>query len=354
MVGLSENYLWVLYALNWASRVRGVFRRVQQPHLRGDGWFFDVPVRPGFYAGDGRTMLRRYQLRMAAPIVLEVVFWIAAVATGYAAWLVWAVIAIVPIIHLNHWYNVQAAEREARANAVIEETRPVAAVGLSLTPRRLRDFTNVWVEAGVWLGTLVAFAWLWRIYTGGNVGIKFAARHMFGLPVLYLYVQLGFLLAKQVIVSWRSPVPMAQTAEYLEARGAMRRYYLWTCDCNRVAATLGICIYAMSLGTPAAWYDALMKGWGGFWLGLCVCLGVWTEIKRKQLAEIGAKVKPVRMPDLSGFAAKASWPVCFEPSVPVLVLEGERGYSVNLANTAAYLALTYLAGMVALMMMTRM
>jgi hypothetical protein len=68
---------------------------------------------------------------------------------------------------------------------------------------------------------------------------------------------------------------------------------------------------------------------------------------------MGAKVKPVRMPDFSGAGARASWPVCFEPEVPRLVLEGERGYSVNLANTAAYFAVVYGVGMVGLMVVTR-
>ena len=350
MVGQNESLLWVLYGLNWASRVRGVFRRLKQQHLRGEGWFFDVAVEPGFYEGAGRTMLRGYQLRMAAPIVAEVAFWVTAVATGHLAWLFWAVIGMVPVIHLNHWYNVQMAERAARGYAAADEARPVARVGLSLTPRRLRDFTNYWVEAAISIGTVGAFLWLWRLHEGG----RFTGRQVFVMPALYLYLQLGFLLAKQVIVSWRAPVPMAQTAEHLEARNAMRRYYLWTCDCNRGVLMLGVCMIALSLSCPAAWRGALLKGWELLWVALCLALVVWTEIKRKQVAETGVKAKPVRMPDLSGRGERASWPVCFEPDVPMLVVVGERGYSVNLANTAAYLALAYAVGMVGLVMMARL
>ena len=349
MVGQTANLLWVLYGLNWASRVRGVFRRWKQPHLRGEGWFFDVAVEPGFYTGVGRSIERKYQVRMLAPIALEVVFWFTAIATGHVGWLFFAVIAMVPIIHLNHWYNVQAAEREARGYAMADAAKPAARVGLSLTPRRLRDFTNGWVEAVIWIGTAGAFAWLFR----ACVVREFAARQVLGLPVLYLYLQLGFLLAKQVIVKWRAPVPMAQAAEYLEARESMRRYYLWTCDYNRVLITVGICMFAVSLDFPAAWRGTLLKGWEWSWAAVCLWLVIWTEIKRKQVAEVGVKARPVRLPDLSGMADKASWPVCFEPQVPMLVVQGERGYSVNLANTAAYLALAYGVGMVGLVMVAR-
>jgi hypothetical protein len=286
---------------------------------------------------------------MAAPIVMEVAFWIWALTTGHALWLVGAIMAMLPIIHLNHWYNVQTAEHEARAYAVADQAKPVARIGLSLTPRRLRDFTNRWLEAGIWVGTVAAFGWLARLYAGGAS----PARQVFGLPVFFLYLQLGLLLAKRVIVNWRAPVPIPRTAEYLNARDAMRRYYLWTCDCNRIAFTLGIFMLAVSLSCPEPWRDVVFKGWGLVWAALCVGLAVWTEIKRKQVADIGVRARPVRMPDLSGMGERMSWPVCFEPEVPMLVLQGERGYSVNLANTAAYLALAYAVGMVALVMLAR-
>jgi hypothetical protein len=285
MTGQNEYFWWALFAVSWGSRVRGVFRRLKQPRLRGEGWFFDVPVRSGFYAGAGRGLERAYRARMAAPVVLEVAFWVWALATGHVTWLLWAVIVAGVVVHVNHWFNVQVAEHAARAYAVVEETRPVAAVGLSLTPRRLRDSTNGWVEGGVWAATLVGFGWLGRVYAGGGI----SARDVFGLPVVFVYLQLGFLLAKEVIVSWRSPVPMAQTAEYVEARGAMRRYYLWTCDSNRIALTLGICLYALRLSFPATYHARVMQGWEGLWLALCVVMVIWTEVKRSSWRRWGRR-----------------------------------------------------------------
>lgn len=57
---LQQQYMVFCYLLLWASRIRGVIRRVRQPHLRGEGWFFDVPVEADFYRGPGRLILRGY------------------------------------------------------------------------------------------------------------------------------------------------------------------------------------------------------------------------------------------------------------------------------------------------------
>ncbi len=101
------------YLLFWVSRIRGVVRRVEQPHLRGDGWFFDVPVQAGFYEGPGRQIQRGYWLRMAIPCILDIPA-IAFILTAHPLRLMWVILALVPAIHLNHLYNVNIAERQLR------------------------------------------------------------------------------------------------------------------------------------------------------------------------------------------------------------------------------------------------
>ena len=68
---------------------------------------------------------------------------------------------------------------------------------------------------------------------------------------------------------------------------------------------------------------------------------------------MGLKARPVRMPDLMDQASMTRWPVCYQPEVPMLVLKGVRGYSLNLANTVTYLGAAYLIGMVLLVMLAR-
>jgi hypothetical protein len=47
----SQQQIIMIYVLFWISRIRRVVRRVKQPHLRGTGWSFDVPVEAEFYEG---------------------------------------------------------------------------------------------------------------------------------------------------------------------------------------------------------------------------------------------------------------------------------------------------------------
>ena len=347
-----QNYTVLLYVLFWVSRIRGVVRRGKQPHLRGPNWFFNVPVPAGFYEGPGRRILRGYWLRMAIPFVLDIPA-IAMLLTGHTTWLLWMIMAMVSIIYLNHMYNVSIVERQAWHFAKSEEAQATvtSTVGLSLTPRRLKDYTNWPLEWVIALATIAAGLVLAHIYRAAPG--KHSIRAVFWLPAFLLYLQLGVLLLKRVIVTWRAPVPMAQTAEHLSARHAMRRYCLLMCDWTRIAATAGLVFRPALLSASRAESELLVKIWLGAWIAITIGGGVWVEIRRKQLAEIGAKARPVRMPDLSGQAGMTKWPVCYQPELPMLVLQGARGYSLNLANTIAYLGAVYLIGMALLLMLAR-
>ena len=353
MTGSHPQQLMVyFYLLFWLSRIRGVLRRAKQPHLRGEGWFFDVPVEANFYQGPGRLILRRYWLRMAIPCVLDVPA-VVLLLTGYTSWLLWVILALVPAIHLNHLYNVSIAERQAWQFARVEQSQAVmtSTVGLSLTPRRLRNYTS-WPLEWV-LGLATAGAVLALIHAYRTSPQEHSLRLVFWVPGFYLYFQLGILLVKRIIVAWRTPLPTVQTIEYREAKEATRRYYLLMCDWSRIVSTCGIVFWPILLSAPKGEFESLVKIGLGAWLVLTIAGAVWVEIRRKQLADMGAKVHPIRLPDLMGQAVQAQWPVCFEPQVPMLVLKGGRGYSLNLANTATYLGTAYLIGMAGLLMLAR-
>src|SRR5581483_3977573 len=66
-VNKMSNDLFIVVAylvVSGGARIRGIFRRWQQPVLRGPEWFFNVHVRPDFYAGQGHKILRGYRMRM--------------------------------------------------------------------------------------------------------------------------------------------------------------------------------------------------------------------------------------------------------------------------------------------------
>jgi hypothetical protein len=347
-----EHYALLCYFLFLVSRLRGVYRRLQQPHLRGPGWFLDVPVQSGFYDGPGRAILRRYQLRVWLPFALDIPAWAVVYFVGNTGPLVWLILLLVPVIHGNHMMNVVAAQRQAQPYASRQESRPVVAMGLSLIPRRLRDLSNPIVEWALAIATVAALAALF--YLGKTDASHHSIGQLFWVPAIYLYCNLGIVLIKQIIVSWRTRLPMTQTAEYQKVQDAMRSYYLRMCDWNRIIFTAGICFWPIALSAPAARFELLRDVWVSSSLVFCIAGSVWIEVLRKRLVHVGLAVEPVRMPDLMDEASLARWPVCYQPSAPTLVLKGARGYSLNLANTTSYLGSAYLAGMIALFAIARL
>src|SRR5258708_2240277 len=214
MTQIGQQYYVMMYVLFWVVRINGCVRRGRQPLLRGPEWFFNVSVPPGFYNGEGKKLLHRYWMRMLIPFAVDIPLAIAIFRTGHLPYLSGLIVGLAVLIHINHVYSVDLAERQARPFAVRDAERPVAAVLLSLTPRRLRDYTNSKLEWAMALSTMGALAWLIRYYLAspGHHDVRL----VFGVPALYFYLQAGMLLVKSMVVAWRSPLPPTQTGEHLE------------------------------------------------------------------------------------------------------------------------------------------
>jgi hypothetical protein len=347
-----SQFILIFYLVWWGARIRGCFRRWPQPLLRGSEWFFNVHVQPGFYSGPGKTILHGYRMRMFIPFVLDIPILTSILIPGYGQYFIWLLLAQAGVIHLNHVYSVDAAERRARPFAIPDAEQPVAAVSLSLQPRRLRDYTNPKLEWALALSYVATFLWLLRYY--------FAApehhnpRHVFGVFVFYFYLQLGLLFVKQVVVAWRTPVPQTQAAEHMQAREETRRYYLLKCDWNRAFIAVAMLFWPIELSASPAASVYFRNIWIAIWLAITVVNGVWVEIRRKQLLATALRALPVKLPDFLQQSEIARWPLCYQPSAPMLVLKGARGYSLNLANTLAQFGAVYLAGGVVLFTFLRM
>lgn len=313
-----RNPTVILYALFWAIRINGCVRRGRQPLLRGPEWFFNVHVPPGFYDGPGKRLLRQYWMRMMIPFVVDIPIATWIIGSGRFALLNWLVLGLCALIHANHLFSVDFAERRARGFAVDE---PVGSMMLSLTPRRLRDYTNWRVELVLAVTTISAL--LWRYDTVAHWKV-FA---------VMLYLHVGFVCLKQVIVAWRAPVPCEQAEEHVAVQEARRRYYLASIDWCRALLTLQLVIVSASYLV---------------WITISLVGTIAVEIKRKQLARMALKARPVPLPDLLRQAEIARWPLCYQPSAPLLMLKGARGYSINMANACARIGLAYVAGFIAL------
>lgn len=195
-------------------------------------------MQPEFYTGAGRKILHRYWMRMFIPFAVDIPVAIVIFLSGHLVFLNVLILGLCALIHINQAFTVDLAEWQARAFAVPEAERPVSSMALSLRPRRLRDYTDRKVEWALALSSAFAFAWLVRYYLA-------APEHqnptlVFGPPAALLYLQLGMLFVKRVVLEWRTPVPQAHAAEHLEAREETRKYYLRQCDWYRTAISAQI------------------------------------------------------------------------------------------------------------------
>src|SRR5580704_1770822 len=347
-----NEYTVITYVFFWIIRINGCIRRGRQPLLRGPEWFFNVHVQPDFYSGAGRELLHRYWLRMLIPFAVDIPIAIAIFRSGRLQLLSFLMLALCAIIHINHSYSVDLAERQARPFGVADAEQPVATVALSIKPRRVRDYSNQTFEWILTLSTAAAFLWLARYYLAAPE--HHDMRRVFGMPVVFLYFQLGIYWVKRVIVSWRTPVPQVQAAEHLEAREETRKHYLRMCDLYRVSAAATILFCAAVINMSPAKFDGVFRIWFYGWTVFSVLAAIWVEIRRKQLVKLALRARPVKLPDFLGESEIAKWPVCYQPSAPMLMLRGARGYSLNMANTLAYLGAAYMVGLVALFALLRL
>jgi hypothetical protein len=336
------------YLLLWgAARVRGCFRRWQQPVLRGPEWFFNVQVQPGFYTGPGKKLLNRYRMRMLMPSAVEIPIAAAILISGHVQNLVWLILGMSVFVHVNHLFSVDLKERQARAFAVAEAEEPVPAMVLSLKTRRLSDYSNRRLDRLLALASIAAIAWVVRYY------FQAAGHHdwrIFLVPAVVLYLEGALLFTKHVILAWRTPVPQAQAEEYVNAREEARKFYFTVCDLNRIPNISMLIVFPFLLKMSPANAQRVVTIWVAAWLAITAVVIVWGEIRRKQVLAVALRARPMRFPDLLGMAAAPSWPICYEPSAPTLVLKGARGYSLNFANTLAQLGALYFAAGLALFM----
>ncbi|HEY6252093.1 MAG TPA: hypothetical protein VI685_19215 [Candidatus Angelobacter sp.] len=351
---MSVQWLAIIYyLLLWGSaRARGIYRRWNQPFLRGPEWFFDVQVKPGFYAGPGRKILHRYWMRIFVSLVIEIPLGIVIFASGHLGYLLPLMLVMVAFIHAFHMFAVDMAQRQAQPFAVDEPQQPVATLALSLKTRRLRDYTDPRVEWAIGLSLVVSFALLVRYYFSAPEHHNF--RMVFADAIFWLYAQLGFLLAKQIVVNWRTPIPQSQVEEHLAAREGTRKLYVKVCDRGRLLLAFATLCWPFLLSAPSATRESTAIIWLSGFLVIGAVMGIWQEVRRKRMLAVTLRARPVKLPDLLGQSEALRWPVCYQPSAPMAVLKGIHGYSLNLANQLTQLGAAYVAGLVVLLGVLRL
>ena len=342
----------IFYVLFWIIRINGCVRRWRQPLLRGPEWFFSVHVQPGFYSGAGKKILHRYWMRIFIPFAVDIPLAIVIFVSGHLQLMMWLILGLTALVHINHLFSVDLAERQARRLAAVEDEQPVSSLMFSLIPRRLRDYSNPKLEIALALSVVIALAWLTRYYVAGPEHHNW--RLVFGRPALLLYIQAGLLVLKRGIVGWRTPIPQEHADDHLKVREETRKFYIKVIDWQRICTTAALLFWPVLLRTSPPQWKALFNLWFISWIGIAIALTIWIELERKRLRDLDGRTRPAKLPDFLGESGNSRWPVCYEPSAPMLVLKGVHGYSLNLANTFAQTGAAYLAGLIALIAVLRL
>ncbi len=343
----NSQVYWVMFSFFVVIQASTVSRRWKLPFLRGPEWFFDVHVGPDFYSGAGRPILRRHRLRLLLPYAVELVALAAILLFGQPVHLLYLMFGVMVLIVGNHVLAMQAARRQARPFEIPGGRREVSSVALSLTTRRLGDYTNRRLEAALAVATLGALAWLahLRAAAPGETGLD----ELFGVPILLLYLQAGLLLAKRGLVAWRTPIPLDQAETYMDGREHARRFFLDVCDSIRILLAGALVLWAIRQSAGHPWETNGARAIMLFaWLVSASLWAVWLTRRRNLFLAVAGRTPPVKMPDLAeGDAHSARW-VCFLSSHPVLFVKGTRGYALNLASRRTQAGVLYLAGLAAL------
>ncbi len=331
----------LLYIVVVLARIPRINERWIAPLMRGPEWFFDIAIAPDFLAGPGAALLRNYRWRLLLPWAIEGVMlaalWLAGKAT--IANIAVVVTATMLFTRFNYYAARISTENRARSFELPEASGPVTDVVLSLEPRRLRTYTNWWVEAGIALSFGVA---AYLVYFSNTVSDPSLLHQLTCILIVDVYVQTGLLLVKRGLIRSGGAAPAENMEQYLAWRESLRRLSTSLCDVMRLMLALNPLI-ALSLtrGGSARVVAAIV--WGA---SILIALGYEWRSRREHLA-VARQTKPAKFPLLPA-ARKTRGPVCFWPSLPVLLLRTSNGYALNLASAQVRVAGLYFAGFAAL------
>ena len=344
-----DQMMLLMYGIFWLARINPFLRRWKLPLLRGPEWFLSVNVQPGFYDGPGREILRRYRMRILLPFAIDVVATALILSFGKVSYLFWVVFFLTGFIHANQLFSVALAERRARAYAIQGTEQPAAAMVLSLTPRKLADYTNRRLEIVFALLTLGTVAWLIYFYRAAPG--QHSLRDVFGIPLILLYSHLGALFVKWGLVAWRTPLPLASTQEHMELRERARRFHLLACDLLRASFTMQLVLWPFSFMFSRATASRFVSGYVLVTVGISFIMTLWQERRRKEMLEFVKRVRPIFMKDSLDDGANPNFMLCYRPEAPLTLIKGVRGYALNLANSRTQVGAAYIAGFVTLVVL---
>jgi len=345
---MTDNQLYAGAYLFWVTiRLYSFGRRWKLPAYRGDDWFFNLHVGPGFYHGAGRGILRRHRLWLCVPFAVELAALAAILRFGELRQLIYLMLGMMVLVIGGHAFALRAAQREARPFAIGGESAPAAAVVLSLKPRQLADYTNRRLDIVLGLVTMVCLAWLARRYA--SAGGELSLGDVFGMPFLLIYLQVGMALIKRALVAWRTPAPREGAEEYLAWRDYVRRFLLTRCDAFRVLWTVCLVGWAVRQSAAEPWEESPTRTILAIALAACLAgFTVWMIQATHTFLAQARRARPVKLAQLESGEGHSGRVVWYRSGNPIMLVRGVRGYALNLASARTQVGAAYLAGLVAI------
>ena len=215
---------------------------------------------------------------------------------------------------------------------------------LPLTTRRLQDYTNQKLEYALAFVNVTSLAYLAQQYSAAPW--PHDIHGVFGKPILFVYLQVGMVLATRALVAWRTVVPRDGAEQYLEWRENTRRLWVDLCDSLRVLWSLEIVLWAVreSIGPP----------WDNEPVGTILLLvslsfyalwAIWYTRRRNAYLALVGRTKPVKLPDSLDGSPRPARFLCYLPQNPLLLVKGAHGYALNLASGRTQVGALYFAGL---------
>lgn len=343
---MTENQiLALLYVFSVILRVPRIVERWRAPLLRGEAWFFNVSVPRDFLNGAGALIQRDYRLRLFRPWAVELPVLAALVVTGNQRYVVALIFVLTLATRLNFYAARRTAEVSAQRFALPEAGERVSAVALSMRRRTLADYTSPWIEAVIAMAIGASLGWMGYRYSLWHDWA--VLRGSLAATAIVLYFQVGLVLLKRAFVRARTVAPADNAEQYMAWRDSLRRLSTAMCDYARILFAFSPLLVDLRLvtnpwqGSAAQTATIIVLLAGGL-------AATWYEWHHRLLyLQVARQTRPAKYlvrRDLEDVERI----VCFRPTVPMLLLNGPKGYTLNLASAAVRRAGLYLAGYAAL------
>ena len=235
---------WVFYG----------FRRIWNLPLRhGHGFFLNVEVSPGFYAGPGILWLKSYHAIVAALHLVWAAALVAIIVWGrwdMTDWwgAGWVLLLAIFLLIFKAW-----GRHNLGANPPV-----LPGVAAPLESRRLGDYISWPLEALA--AAIIAFSW-WLLFRHGGTHVDWQ------LPAMTTWIVLGMLPGKIILVRNSFPLPPERTEEHHRLSEASRRSSLRAMDAMSWVFVVTLAVYAVKHG----WVSTQEVSWLN-WIFLAIQL----------------------------------------------------------------------------------